>query len=424
MLIYRTLLRLASPLIVLWLLWRRASGRDDRAALCQRLARGAMAPEAVRLWIHGASNGELASARWLIAGLIGKSEGLEIVVTCNTVTAREMVAGWKLPRVEAVLAPIDTAGAVRRFLNRWHPRALVILENEIWPNRISLCAEHGVAVLLLGARMSAKSAVTWGRMPRLTARLMAAIHWLSAQDAGSEERFRALGLPAEKLGPVVNLKARPAVSHSSDLLLPDELRSAFHPACTLLAASTHSGEDEILLEGFARAREAGDIKRLILAPRHPRRSAEIAALITAAGLDFATRSAKEPPGDAAVFLADTLGEMELWYRLAGVTFVGGSFVPAGGHTPFEPARHGSALLHGPQVANFAEAYAALDRTGGAIRVEDATGLARALAQLSDPVNRAAMAARARSALDHPAAEGEAAIHAVLAEVMELPELSD
>lgn len=421
--IYRGILRLAAPLVLLWLLWRWLRGRDGAGALAQRLGRGPAEPEAVRLWLHGASNGELASARWLVAGLVARSDEIAVVVTTNTETGRDMVLGWGLPRVDAVLAPLDTAGPLRRFLNRWHPRALVMLENELWPNRIATAHEHGVTVLLFGARMSEKSAAVWHRLPGLAADVMGRIDWISAQDPASEARFRALSMPAERIGPVVNLKARPAPAHATpETLLEDGLRMAFHPTVTLLAASTHSGEDEVLLDAFAQAREAGDVERLILAPRHPRRAPEIAEAIRAAGLDFATRSAGEPPGQAPVYLADTMGEMDLWYRLAGITFVGGSLVPAGGHTPFEPERYGSAILHGPEVANFAEPYGELDRAGGAMEVQDALSLARALGELADPVRRARMAAIAREVLEAAHDGGEAALYAALAKALHLPEL--
>lgn len=420
--IYRGILWLSTPVVLLWLLWRRLAGRDSGRALAERLGYGRHGPEAHRLWIHGASNGELASARWLVTALISKSPGLHLIVTCNTETGRALVQDWALPRVEAALAPLDLSGPLRRFLDRWHPRALLLLESELWPNRIATCAEHGLPVLLFGARLSAKSAATWRRFRRLRAAVFSAIRFLSAQDAGSEARFRALGVPGGRIGPVVNLKAHASPApRVGELLLPAKLRTAFHAATTCLAASTHEGEDAIVLQAFANARAEGGPLTLILAPRHPRRRAEIEAQIRAAGLTFATRSAGQDPNGVAVYLADTMGEMELWYRLAGTTFVGGSLVAAGGHTPYEPARFGSAVVHGPEVANFAEAYAELDRAGGALQVHDAKSLATALVVLADPVRRAGMAARAQEVLAAPTG-GEAALCDALAEALDLAEL--
>lgn len=429
--IYRGILWLLAPLVLLWLLWRRLSGKDSARAFAERRGCGLPAPEAPRLWLHGASNGELASARWLLTSLISHHETLEAIVTCNTETGREMVAGWGLPRVRVALAPVDLGRPLRRFLNRWRPRALLVLENELWPNRIATCARRGVPVLIFGARMSEKSARVWHRVPGLAAELFAAVSYLSAQDAASAGRFTALGLGPDRLGPVFNLKSRPAPApRAGERLIPDDLRAAFHPGTTLLAASTHEGEDAAVLDAFAIALSENQAERLILAPRHPRRRAEIAALIAARGLSLATRSAGEAPGArpgggpgaAQVYLADTMGEMDLWYRLAGITFVGGSLVPAGGHTPYEPARYGSAILHGPEVANFAREYAELDRAGGALMVADAGALARAFAELSDPVRRARMAAAAQEVLADAPAGAEAALCSALAGALHLPEL--
>jgi 3-deoxy-D-manno-octulosonic-acid transferase len=187
----------------------------------------------------------------------------------------------------------------------------------------------------------------------------------------------------------------------------------FPRAATLLAASTHEGEEAVVLDAFARARAQRPDLRLILAPRHPRRRDAVEAAIRAAGLAFATRSrGAEPAADIPVYLADTLGEMDRWYAGAGMTFVGGSLVPLGGHTPFEPAAHGSAILTGPHVANAAPAYAALLAEGGALAVTDAESLARAILRLADPAVREAQAEAAARALAPFAAD--AAIAAFLA----------
>ncbi|TMV58258.1 3-deoxy-D-manno-octulosonic acid transferase, partial [Thioclava sp. BHET1] len=329
---------------------RRLSGRLGSRGLAERLGRGPAQPPApgrVTLWIHGASNGELTSARWLMQRLLARSPALHLVVTSDTETARNMVESWGEARISASLAPLDYRWALARFLNRVRPRALVILENELWPNRIVMAAARGIPVLMLGARISERSARPWARVPRLAARLMAGLRYLSAQDPGSEDRFRAMGLPADRLGPRMNLKSQAEEGALPDL--PEDLLRLFQRERTLLAASTHPGEEALLLAAFARLRAEGLYDRLILAPRHPRRSAEVAAAIAAAGLAHTTRSAGEGPAEQAatapVYLADTMGEMSLWYRLAGVTFLGGSLLPGpGGHNPYEPARFDTALV--------------------------------------------------------------------------------
>jgi 3-deoxy-D-manno-octulosonic-acid transferase len=219
--------------------------------------------------------------------------------------------------------------------------------------------------------------------------MLAAVVYLSAQDAGSEARLVGLGLAPDRVGPRVNLKAGVAVGETAAGPLPR--------ARVLLAASTHAGEEAIILDAFATARAAGVFDLLIVAPRHPARGAEVARLIAAQGLAFGQRSRGDAVPAQGIYLADTLGEMAVWYVMAGVTAIGGSFADRGGHTPFEPAAHGSAIVHGPSVANFAEPFAALDAAGGAVAVADAATLAAMLVAMT-PERQADLVARARGAL--------------------------
>lgn len=357
------------------------------------------------LWLHGASNGELTAARPVIEAVLHRAPGLRLVVTANTASGVDLVAGWALPRVSPHPAPYDQARITGRFLDAVQPCALIVIENEIWPNRFVIAARRGIPILMIGARMSERSAARWARVPGLARRLMECIAWLAPQDRRSGERFAALGLPADRLGPVLSLKSAAAAGAADPLPVPR--------ARTLLAASTHAGEDEVVLDAFIAAGAALPDLRLILAPRHPRRRDRIEAMIRARGLSFATRSrGGEPAVGLAVYLADTLGEMDRWYSAAGITFVGGSLVAKGGHTPFEPAAHGSAILHGPHCANFAPAYAALAAAGAATEVGAAGDLAAAILALADPAAQAAQAARARAAL--APFGGDAATEAILA----------
>lgn len=393
--LYRLILRFLFPALLGVALWQRLTGRTGAGALAERMGLGG---QPVDLWLHGASNGELASARWLVERVIAARPGLRMVVTCNTGTARAMVAGWNLPGVAARLAPFDTPGAVGRFIAGWQPRTLILLENELWPERIARMAGRG-PVILLGARMSERSALRWGRRaPGILRAVLGGVTLASAQDAASEARLVTLGLPASSLGPRLMLKARAAAA--PPVALPF---SPPHPrARILLAASTHEGEEAVVLAAFAASRATFDL--LILAPRHPRRSAAIATLIAAGGLPYATRSAGETPGpEVAVYLADTLGEMPNWYAMAGATVIGGSFAARGGHTPFEPAAHGSAILHGPSVHNFTEVFALLDSGGGAIATDEAS-----LASALTGCNAAAQARLAARAADLLTGEDAAA----------------
>ena len=261
---------------------------------------------------------------------------------------------------------------------------MIVIENELWPNRLVACHARNVPVAVVGARISQRSAAIWNRFGRLRRATFGSVSWISPQDSASRDRFAALGVPTSCLGTVLNLKS------IAELARPDmaeiERFAAFgERGLTLFAASTHEGEEEIILGAFAAARRQLPSLRLILAPRHPRRSDAIGALIDAAGLRYARRSlGGYPDADTFVYLADTLGEMALWYRLAGMTFVGGSLVEKGGHTPFEPVRARSVVLHGPHTANFRSTYEELAEAGAARLVKNADEMTAAVLDLADP----------------------------------------
>lgn len=408
----RHLSRLLLPLVPLVMLaiavWRRISGREPAEALAERLghgtAPGGSGPEGKTLWLHGASNGELASARWVIEALLAARPGMAILVTCNTTTARAMVQGWALPGVTAAFAPLDLGRPLRRLLARWHPEALITVEGEIYPRRFAACAAAGVPLVLIGARMSERSFRGWKELQPVMERALGAVSLASAQDEASARRLQALGLRAGVMTALCDLKAVAIGTLPAPDLPPRAAR-----ARRLLAASTHEGEEEIVLEAFLSARAQFD--QLILALRHPRRGVEVAALVQARGLSLARRSAGAELGAAEVLLADTMGEMDLWYAASGACFVGGSFARRGGHTPWEPARFGAAILHGTSVENFAAPYAALDAAGGALTLADPGDLGPALQGLDAPAQEA-MAARAAQSL-RSTGSGQDLIHDIL-----------
>lgn len=394
MLLYRILVALLVPILLLRL--------ARFGHLSERLGFGPRPAPGPSLWLHGASNGEMASARWVLDGLLAARPGLQVLVTVNTATARAMVAGWQLPGVTAAFAPLDGWGAASRVLRRWQPLALVLIENELWPARIAAAAQQGVPVLVIGARISERSAQRWQKLRGLIGQTLARVAWLSAQDDASMQRLLGLGLPAKAAGPVLALKA------FTPQMAPEPPFAAPAPrAETLLAASTHEGEEALILQGFL----ASSFRFLIIAPRHPRRAADIANMLTTQNIRFAQRSRDETPGpETQVYLADTMGEMAFWYSMSGACVIGGTFADKGGHTPWEPALAGAAILHGPSLHNFAAPFAALDAAGGAIAV---TGdLAGALAGL-DTARQAELAAVARTVL-RPEGDPQAVVGAILA----------
>ena len=393
MFLYRLIAPLAAPILLAMGVWRILRGRESWGDLSQRL--GAGTGQKGALWLHGASNGELTSARRLIEALQEAFPDRPLLITSNTVTARDMVRGWGLEGVSARLAPVDLTWVLARFRARWKPTAMIVLENEIWPNRI---VTSQAPVFVVAARMSENSAGTWRKFSSLAQKVLPRIEYLYPQDAASGARFARLGLPADRLGTVTQLKS--GVSQSPpDLATLQAFQSVFARVDTILAASTHEGDEALVLRAFRAARQTRPNLRLILAPRHTRRSAEIQALIAETGLRFAVRSQTPAPAQGCViYLANTLGEMPLWYATAGVTIIGGTFSARGGHTPFEPAQFGSALIHGPDVANFAESYGALSENKAAKCVTNADDLAIAIMELADQSDQQAMAKRASEVL--------------------------
>ncbi len=381
----------AEPLAARLLARRAARGKEDPARLGERLGHpGQPRPAGPLVWLHAASVGEATSALPLIAAL-AEAGDRRLLLTTGTRSAAETV-GPRLPQGALhAYAPVDTRAAVRRFLAHWGPSLAIWVESEIWPRLMVETARAGVPMALVNARISERSARGWGRVPAMARALFGRFRLVLAQDGESAQRIAALGpagLTVETFG---TLKS--AVVPEADPAALDAARAALTARAVWLAASTHEGEEDALAEAVA---QLPPETLLILAPRHPERGAAIAESLAARGLAIARRSQGETPKPATrIWLADTLGEMGLWYRLAPVAFVGGSWAARGGHTPFEPAALGTAILHGPRTENFAEAYAALAAAGGAREVAEPRALAAAVtALLAQPEARARMAAAA------------------------------
>lgn len=371
--IYAGLTRLAEPLL------RLRAGLGGSDALRQRLVMDAP-PSAADIWIHGASVGELTSARAIIEDL---ARDFELVITTNTETARQMVTDWGFC---ARLAPMDLPGALRRFLNAVRPRLQITIEGEFWPLRAAELARRKIPQAMIGARISAGSARNWGRFPELIRPILQNIAALSAQDPASEARLLDLGLPRQALMARVDLKLLGPAQITPPA--PEDDRNSH-----FLAASTHDGEEGAILDAYVAARTRHPALRLILAIRHPQRGDEVADLIAERGLPVARRSKGDE--DGPVLLVDTLGEMGRWYAAAALCLVGGSLTDRGGHTPWEPAAYRCAILHGPHVSNFAEGYAALDQAEAARSVtpEDLAGTLDDLIGQPELLDRMGMAAR-------------------------------
>ncbi len=399
MLRYRIVMALAWLAIPVAFVLRLARGKDSPTTFAARLglARSGAGGRPV-IWLHAASVGELNTLTLLIGPFLEAFPGHDLLVTVSNRIAYEKARALAGERVHVAIAPLDFPSALRRFLGRWQPVLSLTLENEVYPLRMEALARRGVPIIYVNARMSERSHAAWARRRQFARHVFGRIRLCFAQDPASGERFEDLGVPQERMRMLGNLKQfQPAVPPDHPDLAT--IRAAFPPERTLLVASTHRGEDETLIEAFQAARARHPGLRMILAPRHPARSGEIAQLLGRAGLAFATRSKGEMPGRKDdVYLADTVGEMALWYASAAVTFVAGSLVPVGGHTPYEPAGFGSAIIHGPMYSNFEEAYARLLAEKGSVQAENAEEIAAAWIALLDPDTRSAQVKAAQKAL--------------------------
>jgi 3-deoxy-D-manno-octulosonic-acid transferase len=295
------------------------------------------------------------------------------------VTSARLMAARLPPRAIHQFVPLDSARFVRRFLKHWRPGLGLFAESEIWPNMILEAARARVPLALVNARMSERSFRRWRGFSGAARALFSKFEATLAQTPGDAERLTALGA---RRAPVTGNLKFDAPAPPADVAELAELTGLVAGRWLWIAASTHPGEER--LAGEAHLRLADEFPGLLtlIAPRHPERGAAVAAEISGLGLTCRLRSSgARPERDAAVYICDTVGELGLFYRLAGVAFLGRSVIGRGGQNPIEPAKLGAALLHGPEVANFAEIYAALDAEGGARLVQDADDLAAALADL-------------------------------------------
>ena len=357
------------------------------------------------IWIHAVSVGEVQAARTLIAGLRDRYPGHRLWLSTTTRTGRAVAAG-----IEAVdglfYFPLDLPPAVDRVLDRVRPVLFIAVDTELWPNLLRRCARRGVRTVLVNGRISDRSYPRYRLVRRWFRRVLADMDRCCAQSDESARRLVDLGAPAERVVVTGNLKfdalpaPRPGPAPGDGDLLRALGVAADRPV--LVAASTHPGEERPVLDAFRRLRVRAPGLVLVLAPRHPERGAEAAALAAKRGLAAVRRS--RPPDDGAggadVVVLDTVGELPALFRVATVVFVGGSLVPAGGHNVIEPASWGRPVVFGPHMENFAEIAELFLANRAARRVASVGELAPVLAGLlADPRRRAELGTAARSLVE-------------------------
>jgi 3-deoxy-D-manno-octulosonic-acid transferase len=383
--VYRAVTGMLEPLAPALLRGRANRGKEDLIRMGERLGQASRArPDGTVVWLHGASVGESLSLLPLIEALAAQRRDLTLLVTSGTVTAAELLAR-RLPKAAIhQYAPVDAPGVAERFLAHWRPSLAVFVESELWPNLLLQAKARGCRLALLGARISQTSADNWHRTPKAARTLLGAFDLILTQDGDSRARLEELGAAvAGELDLKQAAAPLPCDEHElSALSFPTRGRPV------LVAASTHPGEDEMIAEAFAHT--ATPPALLILVPRHPARAGQIAAALTVQGLTHARRSLGEPlRSDVQVYLADTLGELGLFFRLAQAVVMGGSLTGGvGGHNPLEPARFGLPVITGGDVTNFRETYEGLETAGAAVVVHGQTGLNQAVAGLMDDPDRA------------------------------------
>jgi 3-deoxy-D-manno-octulosonic-acid transferase len=378
LLAYRGSGHLMAPFAGRFLDARTRRGKEDPARRGERFGHASMPrPAGSLVWVHAASVGETMSVLPVVEWLT--RAGRPVLLTSGTVTSATLAA-TKLPRgAFHQYIPMDLAPFVGRFLDYWKPSAALFVESEIWPATVVELQRRGIPQVLMNARLSAKSMTRWLKAPWLARSIFGRFSLVLAQSDEDAARLSQVGVADPQMTGNIKFDCEPLAVDAAELA---RLKALIGDRPILLAASTHPGEETAVAEAALKIRTSVPRLLTIIVPRHPDRRAEIAAELGARGFAVAVRSLGQLPGPATdIYLADTLGELGLFYRLASVAFIGGSLVPVGGHNPIEASQLQTAVLHGPHVHNAREIFAALDAADGALQVNDADELAQAAMRL-------------------------------------------
>ena len=388
---YTQCIRLAVPVLLLRLLWRSRHNPAYRYKLFERL--GYTLPNKPEsranegdhwIWVHAVSVGETLAVAPLIEKLLSADPKRQVVVTSTTPTGRAQVERLFDKRVSCCWVPFDTPGSVARFLKHWRPSLTVLVETEIWPNMVLQCKRQNIPVMLANARLSSRSARGYARAGSLAKPVIASLAMIACQQKADARRFIVLGADPHKTLVTGSVKfdiARARLIRQRDSLL--EQLAISSDRLIFLAGSTHHGEEELVVAAFTQLRKTVPSVLLVLAPRHPERTASITRSILAPSpFHWLLRSTGQVvSADTDILVLDTLGELAALTAAADVSFIGGSLVPHGGHNPLEAAAFGVPVITGPHTFNFQQIFRALRRAGGAIEVTDAATLGQAVGEL-------------------------------------------
>ena len=399
--LYTVAMYLVTPLMLLRLLFRGVRTQPYRRRWPERF--GFFAPPGFlgSLWIHAVSVGEVNAAAPLIRALRADYPNAPLVVTTVTPTGSARVHQLFGRSVFHVYLPYDLPFAVDRFLRQVHPRLALIVETEIWPNLYFACAQRGIPLMIVNARLSRRSLRGYRPFRALARSALACVRVIAAQSRSDAARYRLLGADPQQIVVTGNMKfdmpiPRDAVSRGADM------RAHWGAARPVwIAASTHEGEEQAVLDAHMQVLAARPDALLLLAPRHPERFRMVEHAVRSQGFALSTRSVQGAPlaGDQ-VFVIDAMGQLMPYFAAADVAFIGGSLVPIGGHNVLEPAALGRPVLVGPYTFNFDEITLSLLEHGGASRVTGHAALAqRVLALLDDEPQRQRMGNAAQAVFD-------------------------
>lgn len=405
---YTAFFYLLIPIILCRLLWRAVAAPAYAKRWAERFGFFPIFTSTKKVvWLHTVSVGEFLAALPLIRSL-QTDLSVQLVITTTTPTGSERVRATLGDSVFHVYAPYDLPDVLARFLRRVKPVLLLVMETELWPNTLAACHKRAIPCLLINGRLSEKSARGYARFSALTAPMLRNLSKALIQNSTDAARFVALGLPAQNAQVTGNIKF--------DLFLTDELRAQAQQLknqlsnegdrLVLMAASTHQGEDEIILDAFTLLRQSNSVAAqsalLILVPRHPERFERVGQLCVSRGFTLARRSENNWVAGSDILLGNTMGELLLMFGASDIAFVGGSLVPNGGHNFIEPAAWGVPLLSGEHLFNFAEVASLMKTAGALTTVNSAEQLAQVWVELmnSDTARAASGAAALRVALEN------------------------
>jgi 3-deoxy-D-manno-octulosonic-acid transferase len=396
--LYTTLFFVCIPLLIVRLIWRGFSTPAYWQRWAERFGFGSnFNHDAPIIWIHAVSVGEVEACRPLVKQLQTEFPSHKLLITTMTPTGSERVKLLFENSVFHCYLPYDLPFAIQRFLNRTNPEFGIIMETEIWPNLLLCCQKRNIPLVLANARLSERSAKGYARFAQFIKTILHSLPLIAAQSQDDRQRFIELGAKSENVHAIGNLKYEMTLPAS----LTEQADAMRHiwgrNRPVWVAASTHDGEEEMVINASRQVRAHFPDLLLIIVPRHPQRFDRVATLANKAGFKTLRRSEQQAcPADVQILIVDTMGELPLFYAASDVAFVGGSLVPHGGHNILEPAALGRAIVTGPHYFNFNEITTDFLAAKAVIEVSDTQSLAETTIELlQNPQQRAQMGEAAR-----------------------------